>query len=153
MLRLLRPMPMTGRLEVSIIIIISGSGARASAPQPRPPAHCTGLSPTYSPPITNGFLNIKLKERTWNKTTRYSFNISGVCKQTSDQGITRLASEVGCCVSLPPMTTVLSGWAGAGAGEYRSPITMGSRASCAQWSAVPRVTCRVSRPPGGEPRS
>ena len=50
-------------------------------------------------------------------------------------------------MSLPPMTTVLSGWEGAGAGEYRSPITMGSRASCAQWSAV--ATCHVSGHLGG----
>ena len=42
-----------------------------------------------------------------------------------------LAGELGWVFSRPPITT-LSGWLGAGAGLYFSPMTYGSRASCGE---------------------
>ena len=50
-----------------------------------------------------------------------------------------LAGELGWGRSLPPITT-LSGWLGAGAGLYFSPMTYGSRASCG--AKMRRETCQ-----------
>ena len=103
------PIPITGRLEVSIIIIIIWRSS--TTPQPRPPTQFWGVSFTYSPPITKGFLN-NVEKKVFNNRDEIFY----------------LASDVGWGVCLPPMTTVLSGCCGC-CGLYFCPMTNGSRAS------------------------